>query len=137
MTPELAIQKAFRARLVGAIAITSLVPAASILDRNERPAPDPSIVIGEGNSVDDGGSLGRDRTRVYLDVHIWKTEPGTVGVKIITGAIRTAVKAGLPALDPGFHCADWLVASSRFLRDPDGLTSHAIVSLEALVEEIA
>ena len=137
MTPELALQKAIRARLISEGEITSRVPAASILDRNERPAPSPSIIIGEGQSVDEGDSIARDRTRVYLDLHIWKREPSTEGVKAIAGAIRDAIKAGKLAAVDGFHFADCYVQSARFLRDPDGETSHAVVTISAVVQEMA
>lgn len=137
MTPELALQKAVRARLVGDANLQTLVPAASILDRNERPAPSPSIVIGEGQSVDEGNSISRSLTRVYLDLHIWKREPSTEGVKDIAGAIRAAIKgANLHGYDD-FHIADCYVQNMRFLRDPDGETSHAIVTVNALVQEVA
>lgn len=136
MTPELALQKAVRARLVANSQIGSLVPAASILDRNERPAPSPSIVIGEGQSVDEGNSISRTLTRVYMDLHIWKREPSTVGVKAIAGAIRAAIQSTRFASIDGFHIADCYVQSARFLRDPDGETSHAVVTVNALVQEV-
>lgn len=136
MTPELALQKAVRGRLISEGAVTNLVPAGSILDRNERPAPDPSIIMGEGQSVDEGDSIARDRVRVYLDLHIWKREPSTVGVKAIAGAIRAALRlVKLTNLD-GFHFADCYVQSARFLRDPDGETSHGVVTINALVQEV-
>lgn len=136
MTPELALQKAVRQRVISTAEITALVPATSILDRNERPAPSPSIVIGEGQSMDEGNSIARTLTRVYLDLHIWKREPSTEGVKAIAGAIRSALKVKITG-DDTFHFADCYVQSARFLRDPDGETSHAVVTLNALVQEIA
>ena len=135
MNPEIALQTALRARLVSTAAVVALVPASAILDRNEQPAPDPSVIIGEGQSVDEGNSIARDLVRVYMDVQVWKREPSTAGVKAIAGAIRAALKARL-VLTNGFHCADSLVRSMRFLRDPDGLTSHAVITVSALVEEI-
>lgn len=137
MTPELALQKAVRGRLTSEETVTALVPAASILDRNERPAPSPSIVMGEGQSVDEGNSIARTLTRVYLDLHVWKREPSTEGVKAIAGAIRTALKPRLDMAVDHFHCADCYVQNVRFLRDPDGETSHAIVTVNALVQETA
>ncbi|MCJ8053891.1 DUF3168 domain-containing protein [Shinella curvata] len=136
MTPELALQKAVRTRLIGTSAVTDLVPAGSILDRNQRPAPFPSIVIGEGQSVDEGNSIARTLIRVYLDLHIWKKEPSTEGVKAIAGAIRAAIKTPNFGVLEGFHFADCYVQSARFLRDPDGETSHAVVTINALVQEI-
>lgn len=137
MSAELAMQKAIRARLIGMDALTQLVPAANILDRNERPNPRPSIVIGEGQSIDEGDSIARTLTRVYMDLHIWVEEPSTEISKRISGAIRKAVNG--PRFQPvdGFHFADCRIRGSRFLRDPDGKTSHAVVTIDALVQEVA
>lgn len=135
MTPELALQKAVRARLILSIS-DSMVPATSILDRNERPAPDPSIIIGEGQSVDENDSIKRRLTRVYLDLHVWKREQSTEGVKEIAGAIRSAIKQAKLATANGYHIVECYVRSVRFLRDPDGETSHAVVTLSAKVQEL-
>lgn len=137
MSADLAVQKALRARLVATSAVTALVPAASILDVNQRPAPDPSIILGETQAVDEGTSLQRNHIRIYHTVHVWKREPSLAGVKAICGAIRAAVHAGRLALDPGFHCADAFVSSMRYLRDPDGERSHGVVTVEVLVAEVA
>jgi len=138
MTPEIALQKAVRSRLVATAGVTSLVPAEAIIDRNERPAPSPSIIIGEGQSVDEGDSIHRDLFRVYMDIHVWKKEESTQGVKSIAGAIRTAMKGRLyPAPDGGgFHFVDCFIQNSRFMRDPDGETSHAVVTVSAKVQEL-
>lgn len=136
MTPEIALQKAVRSRLVNQVEITHLVPAANILDRNERPNPRPSIIIGEGMSKDEGDSIARNLTRVWLDLHIWVKEVSSIGVKLTAGAIRQAVKHGpWPQLD-GFHIVDAYVESTRFLRDPDGETSHGVVTINAKVQEL-
>lgn len=137
MSAELALQKAIRARLVSHPDIIGLLPAANILDRNERPNPRPSIVIGEGQSIDEGDSIARTLTRLYMDLHVWVEEPSTEISKRIAGAIRKGVASGkFPPVD-GFHFADCRVRGSRFLRDPDGQTSHAIVTIDALVQEVA
>lgn len=137
MTPEIALQTAVRLRLVGWSALVVLVPASSILDRNERPAPDPSIIIGEGQSRDEGDSIARDRTTVFMDLHVWKREASTAGVKAIGGEIRKAVHSGRLDLTAGFHCVDCHVDGARFMRDPDGETSHGVVTLMAIVKELA
>lgn len=137
MSAELALQKAVRNRLVATASVLEVVPAGNILDRNERPNPRPSIVIGEGQSVDEGESIARTLTRVYMDLHVWVEEPSTEISKRISGAIRKAVNG--PRFQPvdGFHFADCRIRGSRFLRDPDGKTSHAVVTIDALVQEVA
>lgn len=136
MSADLAVQKALRARLVSTAAVTALVPATSILDRHTRPAPDPSIILGEGQTIE-GDDLARRQQRVVLDLHVWKKEPGLAGVKAIAGAVRAALHSGRLALAAGFHCGDCRVSHTRFLRDPDGETSHAVVTVETLVSEVA
>lgn len=137
MSVDLTVQKAVRARLVATQAVTDLVPAVSILDRSQRPAPSPSIILGEVQTVDEGTSFQRTHTRVYHTVHVWKREPSLEGIKAICGAIRSAIQFGRMFLDPGYHAADVKVSSIRTVRDPDGETSHGIVTIEVLVSEDA
>ncbi len=134
--PASAVQKAIRARLIGAAAVTSLVPTASILDTNQRPAPNPSIILGEGQVVDPGTSIDRSVTRVHSTIHVWKKEASLEGVKAIAGAVWKAMKAPRLVLDTGFECADCRVSDTRFMRDPDGEHSHGIVSVEVIVREL-
>lgn len=136
MGAALALQKAIRARLVGASAVIALVPAASILDRNQRPAPSPSIILGEAQQVDEGNALDRNRVRIFHTVHVWKKEASLAGVTRITGEIRKAMTGARLSLDPGFHCADHRIADIRVMRDPDGETSHGVVTVEALIVEV-
>lgn len=133
MSADHAVQTAIRARLTAKLAVTSLVPATSILDRNARPAPSPSIIIGEGQSIDEG-RMDRKAQRVFSTLHIWKKEPGLVGVKDIAGAIRSAIHSGRLAIT-GYQCGDCRVSSARFMRDPDGETAHGVVTVETLVRE--
>jgi hypothetical protein len=133
MTPEIALQIAVRDRLVDDPEVTALVPAASILDRHMRPAPDPSIILGEKTSRM-GDGVARQRTNVWLDLHVWKKEPSTEGVTHVAGVIRDVIGSRRLGLASGFHCADLYVESVRLLRDPDGITAHAVLTIAAIVE---
>lgn len=136
MSAELFLQKTVRAGLVGSANLQTLVPAGNILDRNERPNPRPSIIIGEGQAVDEGG-IARTRQRVYLDLHVWIEEPSTETGKRVAGLIRAVIRSRPRASADGFHLADCRVSSTRYLRDPDGETSHSVVTVEALVQEVS
>ncbi|WP_114966808.1 DUF3168 domain-containing protein [Alkalilacustris brevis] len=136
MSVALEVQKAIRARLVASSVITDDVPPGSILDRNQRPAPTPSIIIGEAQAVDDGESIARRRTRVWHTIHVWKKEPSLAGANEIAGNIRQVIQWKRPDLGAGLHCIDCFVSGIRTVRDPDGETSHAIVTVEALVLEV-
>lgn len=135
--PSTAIERAIRARLVNSPAVIALVPIGHILDRHARPAPDPAIILGEDQVIDTHETIARDTVRVYSTLHVWKRELSFDGVKAITGAIRRAIGrvSRLDLGDAEFFCADCRVDSARYLRDPDGETSHAIVVLNSLVQQ--
>lgn len=134
MSAALAVQIAVRNRLLAASAVTVLVPADNIVDRHSRPPLDPCINLGEGQEAE-GDRIDRSDRRVFLDLHVWKKEPGLEGVKAVAGAIRAAVYGSRLAAS-GYHFGDCRV-SSRYLRDPDGETAHGVVTVEALVNEVA
>ena len=115
--------------------MTALVPAASILDTNQRPAPLPSIIIGEGQSLE-GDRIDRRDRRVIMDLHVWKKELGLAGVKAIAAAVRAAVNADRFADLDGCQFGDCRVSAARFMRDPDGETAHAVVTVEMIVVEL-
>jgi hypothetical protein len=135
--PSAAVQKALRARFIATAAVTALVPATNILDHNQRPAPSPSIILGEDQVIDQGLTLMRDYVRVFSTIHIWKKEPSLAGVKAISDAIRRAVGRvrALDLADPDYAATDCHIESSRFLRDPDGETSHGIVVISTLIQQ--
>lgn len=137
MNISYAVQKALRSRLIGTAAVTALVPADSVLDRNERPAPDPSIIIGEDQVIDDGETIDRSVSRIVSTLHVWKKESGLSGVKAIAAAVRDAIRQGRLALESGVKCIDCRVSDTRFLRDPDGETAHGVVTIETVVREVA
>lgn len=128
--PTLALQDAIGARLVNTPAVTSLVPASSIVDGPRTPSVFPSIILGECQAVDSGATLDRKTIRVFMDLHIWTDEESLAGVKIITGAVTGAFEQ--PLLPSGFTLADLHVSSTHFLRDPTRGYGRAIVSLEAV-----
>lgn len=134
MEPSLVLQLALRTRLVATAAVTALVPATAILDRNARPEVFPCILIGEGQTVPDEG-LSRNRYRVFADLHVWQKEAGLAGVKLITGAIREALAAPFWTVS-GLHVADLVVTSTRFMRDADGIHAHGVASVEAVMQTI-
>lgn len=135
MNAEMEVQKAIRARLVSDETVRSLVPVTHVLDTNQRPAPMPSIILGESQSVDEGTSLKRTHTRIYHSLHLWAREPSLERSKSLGAAVAKAMRNGRLALPEGLHCADLRVSGQRFLRDPDGEHSHGVVTLEILVTE--
>lgn len=133
--PSLAMQGAIYSALVAAPAVTGLVPATSIFDRRIRPELFPCIIVGDANTVLEPVTLARRHVRVFADVHIWTEESGLETVKTIAGNASATLHTR-PSI-AGFHVADWKVTGTRFLRDPGGEFGHAVMSIEALLNEAA
>lgn len=133
MSADLALQRAIREALIGSTTVLSYVVADAILDRHTVPLPDPSIILGETVEALDEAAAKGNRVALVHTLHVWQKEDGFVRCKMIVAAIRGAVKGTRPALELGYHLAGWRVSSARFLRDPDGLTSHGVVTIEATV----
>ena len=133
--PFLPLQAAIRTLLANDGNVTALVPATSILDYNQRPSVIPAIILGEGQTLPDEG-IKRDRFELFLDVHIWTAEPGTAVSKQIAGAIRNALYDWKVQVT-GLVVIDLYVQSTRFMRDPDTVHAHAVMTLAARVRVIA
>lgn len=129
-----ALHNALRGQLIDTAGVTDLVPATAILDRHTLPAPDPSIIIGD-HQAQPLGDVARTKQLITSTLHLWKREPSLAGVRAIAGVVRTAVQGNALALAAGYHCGDCRVTDMRFLRDPDGETSHGVVTIESLVSE--
>lgn len=134
MSKSLALQAALRAAFVASPAVLDLVPAAQIIDRNRRPYPSPSVIIGEGIAGPDSGNVRRDRQELFAVLDVWQDSPSTEGVKQIMGALWAAMKLDpRPALEGGYHLADWQVYRERVMRDPNGTTVHGVLTVQALI----
>lgn len=131
--PSLALQIAIRAALVASPAVLDLVPADHIVDHSARPEAFPAIIVGDGQTLRADLTYSRRHVRVVADLHAWTIETGLASVKTIAGTIEAALRTK-PALNT-HHLVDFRVTGIRFLRDPAGEHGHAVVSIEALLEE--
>jgi len=94
----------------------------------------PAIIIGDGQTVRADLTYARRHVRVVADLHAWTIEGGLALVKGIAGAIEATLRTK-PALT-SHHLVDVRVSGTRYLRDPAGEHGHAVVSIEALLEDI-
>lgn len=130
----LALQKAMRGRLTAFPAVTALVHPKDIVDRHGAPVTFPCIMLGEDQEVDAEVTLARRHVRIFATLHVWDRSTSTVGVKRIAGAVRDALHDAPLELNEG-RLVDLRHTATRYLRDPDGETAHAVVTVEALIEE--
>jgi hypothetical protein len=133
--PSLALQKLIRGRLLAATAVTSLLPADNILDRNGTPEIFPCILIG-GGYTDHADLIESFHETTFADVHVWTEEPGLSEAKAIAAAVRNAL-GGRPWAVEGHRCINLTVSRTRCPRDPNGSYGHAVLSVEAILQEVA
>jgi hypothetical protein len=131
--PSLDLQKAIRSRLLASAELMALVPPANVLDTTGRPEVMPSINIGEGQTI-----YRRFDSTTAATVHVWFQEPGLVQAKAAVSAIVEALRVdaqieGVLVLDD-FTCFDLMPTQTRFMRDPHGSYSHAIVSVAGIMK---
>jgi hypothetical protein len=133
--PSLALQKLVFARLTADAGVTALVPATSILDRNHRPEQFPGVIIGEGQAIFADNVQNSYHDQAFCDVHVWCSEIGLTAAKAIAGAVKDALRTGPWAIDD-YRAVNVRTVSARYMRDPDGMFSHTVLTVEALLIEV-
>lgn len=123
--PSVALQKAV-------VAALKAVLAAPVFDRVPPSDEWPRVVIGEGQELPNRADCMNGR-EIYLDVHVWSRDVGQGEAKRIAGQIADALDDADLTLDG--NAIDLLrLDGARFLRDPDGRSSHAVVTIRAFTQ---
>jgi hypothetical protein len=131
--PELEIQGAIVTRLKADSAVTALVNGR-VYDSVPSGATFPYITIGPVDSVDDDADC-ITGLLVAQQIDVWSRAVGYPQAKQIVDAVRAALhgqETALPLATNGM--AYFEHRNSRISRDPDGLTSHGILSFEAAIQ---
>ena len=136
--PGLAIQAAIITTLKATAGESSLV-STRVYDYPPASQPGavatfPYITIGEAQSITERADC-LDGTEHFVDLHAWSRGPGFVEVKRVAGAMRAALHEAEIEV-AGYRLIDLAVQDVRYLRDPDGLTAHAVMQLRVLVDAI-
>ena len=131
-SPSLELQGAIVARLSAAADLASLV-GDRIYDAVPNDAAFPYVTVGEGDETSDDVEC-VEGFELSLDIDVWSRAVGFPEAKAISDEIRRALRSSDLAL-----AVNALVyfrhRQTRFLRDPDGLTSHAVLTFEAFAEQ--
>ncbi len=126
--PSLDLQKAINLRLRTAIAAV----AARVFDEVPADVAFPYIELGEFQTVDDGAQC-HDGMEVFAILHVWSRAAGQPETKTIAGAVRGAIHEAELDLGPAWQFLEIAHQDTRYLKDPDGRTSHAVLTFKALV----
>lgn len=134
---SLALQAAIIAALKNASAITAIV-GARVYDNVPIGASFPYVTYGEDQVIEDDADAGEcqiEGMEVFTSVHAWSRALGRVEVKRLGGAIREAIHNTALSVT-GFRVHLIEHESTRYLRDPDGITSHGVVLFRALLDPV-
>ena len=104
----------------------------SVFDRVPASAASPYVSIGPSDEVEDDAEC-IEAVTVTQQLDVWSTEPGFVRSRQLSAIIRGALHRR-PLQLTGAALVEIEVRSVRYIRDPDGLTSHAAISIRAQIE---
>ena len=128
--PSLPLQAGLVAALKAYAPLTALI-AGRVYDDPSKNAAKPYVTIGEDQVLPDRGD-GYDGSDVTMTIHVWSEAVGFPQTKQIAGAIRAALAPGFAV--QGHRLVDIAFESTRYLREPDGRTSHGVLTFTARTE---
>jgi hypothetical protein len=99
----------------------------------DMPPPNPMfpfVTVGIVDGTEDYISECAIDWEISGEVHIWAREPGYVQGKGIAVTCYNALSDHRPDF-PGFRVGWFAFRNQRWLRDPDGLTSHGVLEYRA------
>jgi hypothetical protein len=105
------------------------------VDANGRPETFPRIILGEDQELPTSDIVDR-YTTLSATMHIWVRETGLMTTKIIARHMRRILAGQPPWTLNGYRCIDTRLQMVRYLRDPDGETSHGVITFQATIEEL-
>lgn len=131
-SPDLELQGALVARLKADATLGALI-GSRVYDQPPDGATFPYFTIGEAQFLRDDATC-VSGGRIYLTMHAWSRAVGFPEVKRIADAVVESVHLA-PITLPTNHLISIMHRQTDAFRDPDGLTSHAVIKFVANVEK--
>lgn len=131
--PSLEWQRGLHAALTASSGLAAAMGEdVRVYDRVPLNAAYPYLAIAEAQLLDDGNTCEPDMFELFTDIHVWSRAVGMEEAKTISGIVRSIVLA-MTGVD------DWDVNSvtaqaARHMSDPDGLTTHSVLTFRALLQ---
>lgn len=120
----------FQTAIYDALTAGPSIASGRVYDRVPANPTFPYVAIGDEQIVDDGNTCD-DGWEVFEDVHVWSRASGFPETKGLIQAIVPRL-AAINAV-PGFTVIAVEVENTRVFRDPDGLTSHGVISMRFVI----
>lgn len=131
--PSLELQRAIYQALIASVALKAeMGGTVRAYDRVPTTPAFPYITLSEAQLLDDGDACEENRFEIFVDLHVWSRGVGQEEAKTISGLIRTEM-LGL-AIATDWNIPVRQVQAMRHMNDPDGLTTHSVVTCRFLLE---
>jgi hypothetical protein len=133
---SLALQSAIQPILVADGTLTALA-ANRIYDSVPGNATFPYLTLGEDHVIADRADC-IDGAEVFVTIHAWSrpVSPGWAEVKQIAAAVAAALDQSLPDIGAQHAVVTFEHEDTRYLRDPDGVTRHAVITFRVLTDAV-
>lgn len=132
--PSLALQGAIVAALKAWPAVGALI-GARVYDRVPPQPTFPYVSLGSDQVIPDHAECLEGSVEITATLDVWSRSVGKVEAKQIAGAIVSLLNFNGTLVLTGYRLVSIEHESSRHLDDPDGLTSHSVVTFRALIDE--
>jgi len=130
--PSLELQKAIVARLKADAAVNAII-AGRIYDAVPDGALKPYVSFGAFQMLPEHGDC-LDGGEAFVTLDAWAVGPQTVQVKSLGAAVAKALDRAPLTLDAPQRLVEMSIEQTQYMRDPDGLTAHGVITVHAWTE---
>jgi Protein of unknown function (DUF3168) len=130
--PSLELQKALVAVLKNDTDVNAII-AGRIYDAVPGNATKPYLSFGPFQLLPEHGDC-LDGGEAFLTLDGWAAGPDTVQVKKLGAAVAKALDLAAIVLDSPQRCVEMSIEQTQYMRDPDGITAHAVITVHAWTE---
>ena len=130
--PSLQLQRALVAVLKADAGVNAII-AGRIYDAVPGGAVKPYLSFGPFQMLPEHGSC-LDGGEAFVTLDGWAAGPDTVQVKQLGAAVAKALDLAPIVLDAPPRLVEMTVEQTQYMRDPDGITAHAVITVHALTD---
>jgi hypothetical protein len=130
--PSLQLQKALVAVLKADAGVNAII-AGRIYDAVPGGAVKPYLSFGPFQMLPEHGTC-LDGGEAFVTLDGWAAGPDTVQVKQLGAAVAKALDLAPIVIDAPPRLVEMTVEQTQYMRDPDGITAHAVITVHAFTD---
>lgn len=134
MSPSVELQrKIYQALTLSAGLQASAAGGVRVYDRVPEKPVFPYVSFGPEDCQEAGADC-LEAGEYYLQLDVWSRQPGKVEAKEICHAVQRALRLEALSLTQN-ALSELMWEKTRVMDDPDGLTTHGVLTVRAMIEE--